>query len=296
MASLKEIKSRIKAVKSTAKITKAMQMISASKMVKAQTRSNSAYPYAISLKELISDLNNIGDYSNPLLDERKENRVGILVIGPSRGFVGGMITALKIQIAEFITDKKNVNPDIEISTVSMHKEGLKLCEQLDLNSDYHFSKFIDNPNSNDIAAIKRVILDNFIGKQYDSVYVAYTYFNNILIQEPKIEKLLPVPIQQNQQNHKEKQSKSFLFEPDVATILDTLIPEYIENQIFSALLNSIASEHSARMVAMKSATDNANELNEKLSLHYNRTRQANITKEITEIVSASKKKIKNLQN
>ncbi|MBP9759198.1 ATP synthase F1 subunit gamma [Candidatus Dojkabacteria bacterium] len=292
MASLREIKSRIKAVKSTAKITKAMQMISASKMVKAQMRSNSAYPYAQSLSELIKDLDNLSDYSNPLLLQRPTKKIGILIIGSSRGFVGGMITALKVKIAEHITQLENEASNLEFSTITLHKEGLKISEQLDLRNDYHFAKFIDNPTSTNISAIKKVVCDSFINLQYDKIYIAYTYFKSVIKQEPTIEQLLPVPI--DLKNSGDRNNKTFVYEPDVKTILDLLIPEYIENQIFSALLNSIASEYSARMVAMKSATDNANELNDKLSLYYNRTRQSNITKEITEIVSASKSKKKKL--
>lgn len=292
MASLREIKSRIKAVKSTAKITKAMQMISASKMAKAQLRSNSAFPYAHSLKELINGLDNLSDYSSPFLIQREPKKIGYLIIGSSRGFVGGMITALKVEIAENITKLKEENSNLEFSTITLHKEGLKIAEQLNLKNDYHFAKFIDNPSSTDISAIKKVVLDNYQNYQYDKVYIAYTYFKSVINQEPKVEQILPIPIKVGAGENLDKDNKTFLYEPDIKTILDQLIPEYIENQIFSALLNSIASEYSARMVAMKNATDNANELNDKLSLYYNRTRQSNITKEITEIVSASKSKKK----
>lgn len=293
MASLREIKTRVNSVRNTAKITRAMQMISASKMVKAQERSKSAEPYAEALAEMFKKIGKVSDYSHPFLNVRPIRNVCFLIIGSSRGFVGGMTANMMYSIAMKKDELLKKNPDVKFKAITMHKVGSRIAQNVGLEIDFHFADFVDDPTSTFLTPIKKVIHEKIEKEEYDQIYVVYTKFVNTVIQKSVIQKLLPIEIEELETQNEslveknKTNQKEYIFEPDTKTLLDALIPEYFENQIFAGLLQSIASEHSARMVAMKNATDNANELKDGLTLKYNKTRQAAITQEIIEIVSGS---------
>ncbi len=288
MASLREIKTRINSVKSTEKITNAMYMVSTSKMLSAVERVGNAKPYSAALREFFAKIGKVTDYENPLLNQRKVNNIGILVIGASRGFVGSLSTNLVLEIAQLLKD----NPEKTISAITMHKKGRKIAENLGLEIDYHFPDFVEVPTSSDISAVKKTLIDGFMGGKYDVVYLAYSKFIKNGVQKACVEKLLPLSStlsEQDSSTEEKREGEDFLykFEPSPSAVLDVLIPEYFENQIYVSLLESIASEHSARMIAMKNATDNARDLNKNLTLFYNRTRQSVVTQELIEIISGS---------
>ncbi|MBN1915843.1 ATP synthase F1 subunit gamma [Candidatus Dojkabacteria bacterium] len=295
MASTREIKRRIKSVKSTAQITKAMQMVAASKMKKAQERAIAATPYAQGLYDIVNKIGSIDNYSSPFLKSAKEiNKVALIVIAPSRGFAGSLPSTLLLKTSELIAGLRSKNKDVEIRGIGIHKLGLKTLVKLKVEMDFQFADFFEKPSTTNLTAIYQVVKENFMKGEYDEVYMVYTHFINTALQKPEVKKILPLSLEEiveeacasDHLENKEKQvrkSDNYIFEPSTKQVLDRLLPEYFEMQIFSALLESIASEHSARMVAMKKATDNAGEMVGNLTLKYNKTRQAGITQEMVEI-------------
>jgi len=290
VATAKDIKRRIDSISNTAQITKALQLISTSKMGKAQARALSAIPYSQGLYELVTMLGGLKDTTSEYMREPKAIRtVAIVIIGPSRGFVGGQTTNLTLKIQNLIQEIKKKNPEVNLKAIAMHKVGLKIAQQLNLQVSHYFEEFIENPTPKDISSLKEVLLQGFLSEEYDEVYLAYTHLINTLNQEAITKKLLPVSL--DAETQEEKQEVDFIFEPSRAEILDGLLPEYFENQILTGLLDAVASEHSARMVAMQNATDNANQLKEDLNLKFNKKRQSKITEEIIDIISGSKAQV-----
>lgn len=295
MASTREIKRRIKSVKSTAQITKAMQMVAASKMKKAQERAGAATPYAQGLYEIVNKIGTTEGYSSPFLRQVDEvKKAAIIVIAPSRGFAGSLPSSLLLKTSDLVTELKNKNKDIEIRGIGVHKLGLKTLVKLNIQMDFQFADFIEKPTTTDLTAIYQVLKEKFMNGEYDEIYMVYSHFINTALQKSEVKKILPLSLaeiieeasmSEKTKDEKEsvKKTKDFIFEPSTKIVLDRLLPEYFEMQIFSALLESIASEHSARMVAMKKATDNAKEMVDNLTLKYNKTRQAGITQEMVEI-------------
>jgi F-type H+-transporting ATPase subunit gamma len=299
VASLKDTKSRIQSVKNTGQITKAMQMVSASKMQRAQDRAGAAIPYALGIYEIVNKIGKVSDYDSPYLRTPSAvKNIAIVVIGTSRGFVGSMITALISKTHTLAGELKAKYPDAVIKGVSVHKTGLRILANSKLEVDSHFADYKESPNTTDLTSVFEYIISKFADGQYDQIHIVYTHFINTISQRAVSKQLLPLNLEDireqagqdadaGQQAEKKKEEKLTLFEPSVGEILDRLLPEYFQTQIYTSVLESIASEHSARMVAMKNATDNAKELQKNLNLQYNRQRQAGITQELIEIVSGS---------
>jgi F-type H+-transporting ATPase subunit gamma len=282
MASLRAIKRRIQTVKNTAQVTKAMQMISANKMKQAEKLAKQTIPYTEGLFEVVRRIGKITDYSSPLLKRSANVRnIAVVVIGPSRGFVGGLITNLTVNTIKAINDLKLQNPGANVLGVSVHRKALNIVTNLGIEDKYHFAKYFDHPTTTELSSIYSTILNGFMNEEFDEVYLAYMHFVNTMVQKPVFKRLLPIKFDVTD----EKKENTFIFEPSKSTILDFVLPEYFESEVLTAILDSNASEQSARMVAMKSATDNAKAINKELSLQYNSTRQAKITNEILEIVS-----------
>ncbi len=291
MASTKEIRQRILSVQNTAQITNAMQMVSASKMKKAQDRAIESIPYAQGIYEIVNRIGKITDYSSPYLRISKEvKNIGIVVIGTSRGFVGSMITSLILATNKLKEELIHKYPQAKISGISIHKTAQRIMLNAGIESTYHFSEYCDAPTTTELTAIFDLLVKQFESGNFDEIYLIYTHFINTVVQKPVVKKLLPLRIEEileeaeKARNHVDKQ---FIYEPDVTTVLDRLLPEYFQTQIYTGVLESIASENSARMVAMKNATDNANELTKKLKLKYNRQRQTTITNEIIDVINGS---------
>ncbi|KKQ34689.1 MAG: ATP synthase gamma chain [candidate division WS6 bacterium GW2011_GWA2_37_6] len=291
MATTREIKRRIKSIDSTAQITKALQMMSASKMAKAQQVASESVPYAEGLYEIVNLIGDVKGYKSPYIREiAKVEKAVIVLVGPTRGFVGTQVSALAYDAKIYLDEFKRKNTGVEISAICVNSLGLKLAKLLGIDVRLSFLDIAELPGVYDLEALIKVLREGFEAGEFDEVHIAYTHFVNTIIQKPVIKKLLPIKFEELAKQLQEKEIKketNFLFEPGRDKVLDKLLPEYFEMQVLSALLESKASEESARMIAMKNATDNAIELRDKLFLKYNRTRQSKITAEIIDIVSGS---------
>jgi len=294
MASLRDIKRRITSVKNTSQITKAMQMVSASKMQKAQDRALKAIPYATGIYRIVNKLKGgMSDYTSIYLKESDQvKNIAIVVVGMSRGFVGGQMTLLTAKIYKLKQELLKKYPGVNISGVSIHKTAQKILANAGLKSEYHFADFIEMPTTTELTHIFSLIEDKFAIGEFDEVHIVYTHFENTLMQIATTKKLLPLDMEEinREVDDVEKDiiiNNDFVYEPDMQTILSKLLVKYFHTQIYTAILESIASEHSARMVVMKNATDNAYELEKKLTLQYNRGRQTAITNQIIEVISGS---------
>jgi len=293
MASLRDIKRRITSVKNTSQITKAMQMVSASKMQKAQDRALKAVPYAIGIYQIVNKLKGgMSDYTSVYLKKpKKVKNIGIVVIGMSRGFVGNQITMLIAKTYNLSKELKSKYKHANIIGISIHKTGQKILASAGIKSKYHFADFIELPTTTELTHIFTLLEDKFADGEFDEVHLVYTHFKNTLIQVSTSKKILPLDIKEISKEADSAKSNidsdDFVYEPDIHTVLSKLLVKYFHTQIYTAILESIASEHSARMVAMKNATDNAYELEKKLTLKYNRGRQTAITNQIIEVISGS---------
>lgn len=294
MAALRDIKRRITSVKNTSQITKAMQMVSASKMQKAQDRALKAIPYATGIYRIVNKLRGgMSDYTSVYLKQSKTvKNVAIVVVGMSRGFVGGQMATLTAEVYRLHEKLKQKYPGVEVSGISIHKTGQKVLANAGIKSKYHFAEFIEVPTTTELTPVFSLLIDKFSLGDYDEIHIVYTHFKNTLNQVAQSKKLLPLSLEEIIEEAKEgantyTSGPDFKYEPDIKSVLDRLLPEYFQTQIYTGILESIASEHSARMVAMKNATDNAHELEKKLTLKYNRSRQTAITSEIIEVISGS---------
>lgn len=297
MSSTREIKRKLKSISSTAKITKTMQMVAASKMKSAQDRAAAVVPYTQGLHEIIRFIGELNNTAHPLLQSQKEIKsIAIVSIAPTRGFAGQLPSMLLLSASGFVEKMKSKFPGAAIHGIGIHKIAIKVLEKLELEIDFQFSDPLENPTTTDIDAITSVIRNGFMEKRYNLVYLCYPQFINTMVQEVVIKKLLPLSWKKIQEEEieqtdnlpqEEQRANTSLFEPSRRQVLNRLLPEYFETQVFSALLDSIASEHSARMIAMKKATDNANEMIGALQLNYNKNRQASITNAMLEIAAGS---------
>ena len=283
MPSLRDIRRRIRSIKNTAQITKAMEMVAASRMRRAQQRVTSARPYSETMRSLIQELassvgSSAGAELHPLLVQRPIDTVGIVLFTTNRGLCGGLNTNLLRRGSELMLEQTH---PIELMTVGrkgqdfMSRRGHKLLGT--------FTGLSDSPSYDDIIPVARVILDSYNAGVMDRCYLVYPKFVNTLTQRPQVDQLLPL----QPTSGAETKPLDYIFEPDPSAILEHLMPRFIEVQIYQALLETQASEQSARMIAMRNATDNATEIVDSLTLTYNKARQAAITREVTEIASAA---------
>lgn len=282
MAGMRDIKRRIRSVKNTQQITKAMKMVAAAKLRKAQERVVMARPYKQKLKEVLGRLAQASaDIDHPLLKVRETKKVAYVVVTADRGLCGGYnANLLKKAIADIAA-----NP-AEVDVIAIGKKArdfFKRKQKVIVQEYLNLGEDIINAESRDIA---RYLMDIYEKGEYDEVYLVYTEFITAMQQKPVTTKLLPLDKPEETADVKADETE-YLFEPEAAQVLATLLPRYVENQIYQVLLEAKASEHGARMTAMGSATDNAAEMIGKLTLSYNRARQAAITREISEIVGGA---------
>jgi F-type H+-transporting ATPase subunit gamma len=286
--SLRDIRRRIRSVRNTAKITKAMELVAASRLRRAQMRVTAARPYADAMRALIAELAGqaagAGATLHPLLAQRPIDTVGVLLVTPDRGLAGPLNTNVIRRGVEVISEVDAERHDVEIITVGrkgqdfLARRGRKLLGT--------FTGITDRVTYNDVIPIARVIMDSYMTGVMDRAVLVYPRFISTLTQRPETVQLLPIAAPA-QANGARVQRLDYIFEPDPVSILEQLLPRYVEVQIYQALLETAASFFSAQMVAMRNATENANELVDSLSLTYNKVRQANITREVTEIASAA---------
>lgn len=289
MSSTKEIKNKIKSIQSTQKITHAMEMLSANKMKKAQNTMRASRPFASTIIELIYNVAYNCLSEHHFFVKRPEIHVGILVIGTDKGLCGGLNTILFKKCSNYIKNWQQNNPDsiIKIATVGEKAKiffGSKLGHHILASQE----KIGEHPTMQHLIGVIQVLLQEYKEKKIDRVYIAYNEFATTLNQKPIIKQLLPIVTDDFKNNLKNnKPPTEYIFEPDASKLLDLLLNRYLESLVYQGVVENIASEQSARMVAMKNATDNATQIIDDLNLRYNKERQAIITKEVAEIVSGS---------
>jgi F-type H+-transporting ATPase subunit gamma len=289
MPSLRDIRRRIRAIRNTAKITKAMEMVAASRLRRAQMRVTAARPYANAMRALMAELGGIapsgGEALHPLLVQREVRNIGVLLVTPDRGLAGALNTNVIRRGTEVILENERSDGQ-SVQVVTVGRKGQDFLARRGRNLLGTFTGIIDRVRYDDVIPIARVIMDSFVNGQIDRAVLVYPRFISTLSQRPEVVQLLPIERPQTE-DRTSQQRLDYIFEPDPQSILEQLLPRYIEVQIYQAILETAASFFSAQMVAMRNATDNANDLVSSLSLTYNKVRQANITREVTEIASAA---------
>jgi F-type H+-transporting ATPase subunit gamma len=292
MAVGKEIRGKIKSVENTKKITKAMEMVAASKMRKAQERMRAARPYADKIRNITANLARANPeyqspYQRPAAAGGAPKAVGFIVVSTDKGLCGGLNT----NVLRAVTLKmKDVQAGgASIAAVAIGNKGFGFLNRIGAPVMSHAIQLGDAPQLDKLIGPVKVMLDAFVQGRIDAVYLCYTRFINTMKQEPMVEQLLPLAGERLAQSAAEQSQYGwdYIYEPDAATVIDELVTRYIEALVFQAVAENMASEQSARMVAMKAATDNAGSLIGELKLIYNKTRQAAITKELSEIVSGA---------
>ncbi|HGN0160159.1 TPA: F0F1 ATP synthase subunit gamma [Proteus mirabilis] len=284
MAGAKEIRSKIASVQNTQKITKAMEMVAASKMRKTQERMAASRPYAETMRSVIGHLalGNL-EYKHPYLEEREVKRVGYLVVSTDRGLCGGLnINLFKKLLADM---KEWSDKGVEVDLALVGSKAVSFFASVGGNVVGQVTGMGDDPQLSDLIGPVNIMLQAYDEGRLDKLYVVANKFINTMAQEPKILQVLPL-LPGDDEELKEK-SWDYLYEPDPKTLLDTLLRRYIESQVYQSVVENLASEQAARMVAMKAATDNGGNLIKELQLVYNKARQASITQELTEIVSGA---------
>ena len=276
MASIRIIRRRIRGIKNIAKITKAMEMIAASKMKRAQERGLAGRPYSEKIQQVIADLAALPDGElHPLLQRRPASRIAVIHITPDRGLCGGLNANINRLTANFA-----LKQSVPVTIVAVGRKGRDFMSRYGRDICAEFSQLGDRPSLLDTLPISRIIIDDYSTGAVDRVYLAYARFVSTVLQEPVLRPLLPVepavlPGLENVE---------YIYEPGPQAVLDELLPRFVEMQVYHAILESIASEQSARMVAMRNATDSASDLIEELTRLYNKARQEAITKELLDIV------------
>jgi len=284
MAGGREIKTKIKSVQNTRKVTRALEMVSASKIRKAQDRMKASRPYARAMRQVIGHLAQANtDYRHPFLVEREDiKRVGYIVISSDRGLAGGLNNNLFRKVVGELRQWQDKG--VEADMVTIGQKASVFFRRLKVNMAASVTHLGDEPKLEALIGVIKVMLDAYTEGKLDRVYLVYNDFVNTMVQRAAFDQLLPLP---PSEQTVVKHSWDYLYEPDPATVLDHVINRYIESLVYQAVLENIASEHAARMVAMKAASDNASKLIDTLNLVYNKARQAAITQEISEIVGGA---------
>ncbi|MEX0603059.1 F0F1 ATP synthase subunit gamma, partial [Marinobacter sp.] len=279
----KEIRNQIGSIKSTQKITSAMEMVAASKMRKAQERMRATRPYASRMRQVIGHIAKANqDYRHPFMQEREVKRVGFIVVSSDRGLCGGLNTNLFKALVREMREWKGKGVETDLCAVG--QKGASFFRSYGGNVVAALTHLGDNPSAEKLVGNVKVMLDSFEEGKIDRLYLVSNEFVNTMTQAPKVEQLLPLPESEDDEiGHQ----WDYIYEPDARPILNGLLPRYIESQVYQGVVENLACEQAARMIAMKSATDNAGSIIDDLQLVYNKARQAAITQEISEIVSGA---------
>lgn len=283
MAGAKEIKTKIASVKNTQKITSAMEMVAASKMRRAQERMAASRPYAENMRKVIGHVAQGSlEYKHPYLEVREAKRVGYIVVATDRGLCGGLNVNLFKKVVSDVKSWKEQGAEFEFCPIGAR--SVQFFKSFGGQVSAHASGLGDAPKLADLIGTVRVMLDAYNEGKLDRLYVVFNKFVNTMTQTPVIEQLLPLP---KSEDDEVAHRWDYIYEPDPKALLDTLLVRYVESQVYQGVVENIASEQAARMVAMKAATDNAGTLIDDLQLVYNKARQAAITQELSEIVSGA---------
>ncbi len=277
MADIRLIRQRIKGIKSIAKITRAMEMIATSKMKRAQERGLAGRPYSEKIRQVIADLASLASpemETHPLLQSRPVKKIAIVHITPDRGLCGGLITNMNRRTTAFIAEQT-----VPVSLICVGRKGADFMRRTGRDVKAEFTWLGDRPSMLDSLPISRIIIDDYSNGEIDAVYLAYTQFVSTIMQNPVILPILPAEPEEAAPDP----LMDFIYEPNPTEVFQALLPRFVEMQIYHVILEAIASEQSARMVAMRNATENASDLNSSLTLLYNKARQEAITSELLDI-------------
>lgn len=290
MAGSREIRNKIKSVKNTQKITRAMEMVAASKMRKAQERMKKARPYGEKIRSVAAHMSNANtEYRHPFLVERDTvKRIGVIVVTSDKGLCGGLNTNVLRKTLGEMKAWEGEGEQIEVCCIG--NKGLGFMSRVGANVISQVVSLGDKPDMEQLIGAVKVILDGYTEDRFDRVYMVYNRFINTMKQEPVMEQLLPLSderIQGDQEEKAEKVAWDYIYEPEAKPVIDDIMVRYVEALIYQAVTENMASEQSARMVAMKAASDNAGNVIDELTLVYNKSRQAAITKELSEIVGGA---------
>ena len=289
MASGKELRTKINSVENTKKITKAMEMISVSKMRKAQERMRAARPYSDKVRNIASNLGKANpEYVHPFMKTNDGKSVGYIVVTTDKGLCGGLNTNLFRAVTLKLRESQSAGKSP--LTVAIGSKGLGFLGRVGAKVVSHITHLGDKPHLDKLIGPVKVLLDAYVKGEVSAVYVCYNKFVSTMKQEPVLEQLLPLSAEKMAKESKDSGAQTswdYIYEPDAQTVIDELLVRYAEAMVFQAVAENMASEHAARMVAMKAATDNAGNVIAELKLVYNKTRQAAITKELSEIVAGA---------
>ena len=285
MAAGKEIPGKIKSVENTKKITKAMEMVAASKMRKAQDRMRAARPYSDKVRNIAANLGKANpEYTHAFMKANDAKAVGYIVVTTDKGLCGGMNTNVLRAVTTQLREQQSAGNAVE--AVAIGSKGLAFLNRVGARVVSHATQLGDTPHLDKLIGPVKVLLDQFAEGKLSAVYLSYTKFVNTMRQESVVEQLLPLKpesLQSEQKTH----SWDYIYEPDAQSVIDELLVRYVESLVYQAVAENMASEQSARMVAMRAATDNAGNVINELKLVYNKTRQASITTELSEIVAGA---------
>ncbi|HEU5381458.1 MAG TPA: ATP synthase F1 subunit gamma [Ktedonobacteraceae bacterium] len=294
MPSTREIKRRIGSIKNISQITRAMQMVASSKMRRAQERVEQSRPYADQLRAMVSRLSRAAGVDvgagATLMTQRPVRKIGYVLITPDRGLCGALPSNINRRAANSVLEvrrelEQQSGGNADIDFVAVGRKGRDFVVRSPYNLLAEFTNYGDRPGLNDASAISQVAMDAFVNGDVDVVYLVYAKYINTVTQTPTVIKLLPV--EPPAEEGIDKKNVEYIYEPNPQSLFEALLPRYVDIQVYQALLESLASQWSAQMVAMKNATDSAKELLEDLNLTYNKARQASITTQILEIVSGA---------
>ena len=291
MPSTREIRRRIRSVGNMSQITRAMEMVSAAKMRKAQQRVTASRPYSEQLRQIMTDLatqqpdpEQLAQF--PLLQKRQLRNIELIVVTPDRGLTGALNTNILRRATRFILEEipqaadGQARPSVQVIAVGKKARDYFVRTRQDVIAE--FIGIGDTTTLDAVRPIADIAIDDFASGKVDAVYVVYSRFINTLVQRPEVMRILPVEPPEAQEGYSD-----YIFEPTPEDVLNDLLPRYVEVQLYQTILEGIASEHSARMVAMRSASDNAKEIQQELTLSYNKARQAQITREVSEIAAGA---------
>ena len=284
MAGGREIKTKIKSVQNTRKVTRALEMVSASKIRKAQDRMKASRPYARAMRQLIGHLAQANsEFRHPYLVERESiKRVGYIIVSSDRGLAGGLNNNLFRKLLAEI--RKHQEAGVEVDVVTIGQKASVFFRRIKVDMLASVSHLGDTPQVEQLVGVIKVMLDAYSSGKVDKVFLCYNDFVNTMTQRAAFDQLLPLPASDESVA---KHDWDYIYEPDAETVLGHVLERYIESLVYQAVMENVASEHAARMVAMKAASDNANKLIDTLNLVYNKARQAAITQEISEIVGGA---------
>jgi F-type H+-transporting ATPase subunit gamma len=285
VATPREIRRRIRSVRNTSQITRAMEMVSAAKMRRAQERVRASRPYSERIRLMIAGLSAVGESVEreqfPLLEQREIKRIGVVLVTADRGLAGAFNTNVIRRAVRFIREDTGLPADL----ITVGRKGRDFFNRTTQEIEAEITALGDAPSMDTLRPIIDIAVEDFTSGRVDAVYLIYTKFVNTLTQQPEVLQILPITPPEDATA--EEQIQDFIFEPDPNTVLQALLPRYIETQVYQAILESVASEHSARMVAMRAASDNAAEFINELTLTLNKARQAQITREVSEIAAGA---------